>query len=759
MSLRLTLRRERAACVRVRATKHCARFGASTAVALLLMVMALALLPSCGGGGGGAIVAPPPPQPPPAPAPLAITTTTIDSLVGGTTSAMLSATGGRPPYTWSLNAGSQLPPGLTLASSGIINGQVSYPGTSTIVVSVRDSANGVATGQLSIRAAPLLLFQTSGNLPSTTAGSPYNVRIAASGGIPPYRFVDLFGGTDRPPGVTLQNDGTISGTVDPGAVPRAYSFHVQMTDSALPPQTRQNFYTIRVVTQLDSAFFGSTSVPLNRPFSSQQWIVGGQPPYVSQLIGALPSGVSFDPASGFLGGIPTQSGTFFVTLRVTDASSPPTQFSTPWFVQVFDPLAISTTSLPDEAQGVPARGSILVSGGTFPWGMRVISGNLPPGLQLVPTMNPPSLFALSGSATELGVFTFTIEAIDSTDQPFTVTKTLSTRVVPALTFSAPAALPEALEGNSYTHSFSAASGVPPYAWRGLFLPGWLSMDSSSGTLSGTPGVTDARGFSFDVEVSDSTSPPQPVRRSVSLNVVEILRMRTTSLPNVRQGETIRLGLARTGGTPPFQWSVVSGSFPPGVSMNSSGEIVGTPPTVGASSFLVEVRDAGTTFPQVAQQALTLDVVNLPGRNDSIATATPVSNGRYGASISPHVDPIGTAPNPDTDYYRVVANAGAVVSLEVFADRLSPPSPMDSVIQIVDGNGIQFQTCNPFGPVGAFFSACLNDDNPNVSTLDSILHFQVPGAPGTPVTFYVRVLDWSGDARPDFRYEISITGAN
>jgi hypothetical protein len=44
-------------------------------------------------------------------------------------------------------------------------------------------------------------------------------------------------------------------------------------------------------------------------------------------------------------------------------------------------------------------------------------------------------------------------------------------------------------------------------------------------------------------------------------------------------------------------------------------------------------------------------------------------------------------------------------------------------------------------------------------LDSFLRFLVPGTPGTPVTFYVRVLDWSGDARPDFRYEISISGAN
>ena len=42
-------------------------------------------------------------------------------------------------------------------------------------------------------------------------------------------------------------------------------------------------------------------------------------------------------------------------------------------------------------------------------------------------------------------------------------------------------------------------------------------------------------------------------------------------------------------------------------------------------------------------------------------------------------------------------------------------------------------------------------NPNTKTAD--LYFQVPGA-GT-VTFYVRVFDYRGDARPDFLYELAI----
>jgi hypothetical protein len=32
-------------------------------------------------------------------------------------------------------------------------------------------------------------------------------------------------------------------------------------------------------------------------------------------------------------------------------------------------------------------------------------------------------------------------------------------------------------------------------------------------------------------------------------------------------------------------------------------------------------------------------------------------------------------------------------------------------------------------------------------------------PGTSTTMYIRVLDWSGSARPDFVYDLSVSGIN
>jgi microsomal dipeptidase-like Zn-dependent dipeptidase len=61
-------------------------------------------------------------------------------------SQTLTATGGTPPYKWSLQSGSSLPPGLALSQAGVISGTPSSPsgGATTFTVQVQDSATPVA---------------------------------------------------------------------------------------------------------------------------------------------------------------------------------------------------------------------------------------------------------------------------------------------------------------------------------------------------------------------------------------------------------------------------------------------------------------------------------------------------------------------------------------------------------------------------------------------------------------------------------------
>jgi hypothetical protein len=64
-------------------------------------------------------------------------------------------------------------------------------------------------------------------------------------------------------------------------------------------------------------------------------------------------------------------------------------------------------------------------------------------------------------------------------------------------------------------------------------------------------------------------------------------------------------LAVTGGTPPFTWSIASGTLPAGLSLNpQSGLIAGTPTAATAATFTVQVADA---VARTAQRAFSLTV--------------------------------------------------------------------------------------------------------------------------------------------------------
>jgi hypothetical protein len=274
-----------------------------------------------------------------------------------------------------------------------------------------------------------------------------------------------------------------------------------------------------------------------------------------------------------------------------------------------------------------------------------------------------------------------------------------------------------------------------------------------------------------VRLQDSASPPQTAQSTLTFTITPIPPVIANGiLPDGVVGKAYSWGLAARNGQPPFAWSLIAGAFPPGLTLDSLGLIHGTPTTAGSYTFGLQISDSFTP-PDTTQANATITVHAQPlGRNDSIATATPLTNGTYNASIGPYSDP--TTTGPDSDYYKLTANPGATVSLTIYAARLFPPSRLDSVIEILDGTGTRFQTCKD--PASAFLGpplvpdpnpndyndACINDDDPFTGTLDSSLSFQVPGTPGgPPVTFYVHVLDWRGDARPDLVYQIQVSGAN
>ncbi len=181
--------------------------------------------------------------------------------------------------------------------------------------------------------------------------------------------------------------------------------------------------------------------------------------------------------------------------------------------------------------------------------------------------------------------------------------------------------------------------------------------------------------------------------------------------------------------------------------------------VGTFDLTVQVSDPGPPAQTSDPVTLQLIVAGNLGRNNSPATATMLSNGTYQASISPVADPPTGVVNPDSDYYVLTANPGTTVTIEIMAQRLSPFSPLNSVIEIVDAGNNRLSICSRFPAIGSFDRACVNDDLQQGISTDSKLNMKVPDADPGPLTFYVHVLDWRGDARPDLLYTITISGAN
>src|SRR5262249_6756373 len=91
-------------------------------------------------------------------------------------SQSLIATGGTPPYTWSISSGA-LPPDLTFSADGTITGTPSATGTSDFAVTVRDSASNTARQTLSITVIAADALNRSGTLAHIAAGGWWDTTI------------------------------------------------------------------------------------------------------------------------------------------------------------------------------------------------------------------------------------------------------------------------------------------------------------------------------------------------------------------------------------------------------------------------------------------------------------------------------------------------------------------------------------------------------------------------------------------------------
>jgi hypothetical protein len=167
-------------------------------------------------------------------APLQATTASLPNGTNGTAyNFSLAASGGQPPYSWSVTPGYAGPPGnLTLNPNGTITGTPTNTGTFYFEARVTDVAASFADSSLlslTVVNPPLQpLTMTTASLPNAQQGAVYTNQLQAAGGQLPYVWSLSPGSLSLPPNLNLSTNGVISGT---SATNGTFFFIARVTDA------------------------------------------------------------------------------------------------------------------------------------------------------------------------------------------------------------------------------------------------------------------------------------------------------------------------------------------------------------------------------------------------------------------------------------------------------------------------------------------------------------------------------------------------
>jgi large repetitive protein len=447
------------------------------------------------------------------------------------------------------------------------------------------------------------------------AGVPYSFQMMATGGIGAYTWA----ATGLPTGLSITPSGPTGGVIS-GTTTTAGEFtNVRVTVRDILSNQADRTFTLTVYAQLGISTATLPGGMVNSAYPPQTLTpTGGVAPYSWSLPAgsSLPAGLTLSPA-GVISGTPTTAGTTNFTVRVDDGSM---QTATrPLSIAISPPtLAITTTSLPPGTVGTAYSQTLTATGGVPPFGWSLSAGSLPQGL----TLSPAGV--ISGTPTSAGTSNFTVRVDDNTPQtafrPLTIVIS-----APPLSITTTSLAP-GMAGVSYSQNLSATGGTPPYSWSVTgsgSLPQGLTL-SSGGALTGTP--TSAGTFTFTARVADNGS--QADTRSLSITISPpTLEIATTSLPSGTVGIDYSQNLSATGGTPPYGWSLQSGSsLPSGLMLSPSGTISGRPTAAGNSNFTVTVTDSGS---QSRSQTLSI-TISPPVLS---VTTTSLPSGTVGAAYS------------------------------------------------------------------------------------------------------------------------------
>ena len=434
-----------------------------------------------------------------------------------------------PGVTWAITSGpgSLVNPTATSVTFQAEPPPIAAPAMTTITAT--STTNASLKGSITITTNPTPTVTTTSLNPATEFSAASGEQLNSSGGSG-HKLWALAGGTTPPPGLTLNADGSVTGT--PTGPKGNFNFQVTVTDGATPPLTSPVAMVSIMIAWPPAPAINPTSLP-NAPQGSayNQTITAsqGHPPYTLAVSGTPPTSLgltdTINNAAGTLSitGMPSAAvGTAAnFTLTITDSSNPPQVVPFPLSVTVGQaaPLAFSGSTLSPATDGTAYPTQLVsASGGLQPYTYTITGGSLPHGMN---GAQSGSSFQFSGTPNDVAqMYSLTVQVKDSSNpqQVKSATFNLTVNPAPALTLTpSNAALPAATVGNMYTQAIMAGGGIPPYSFTitNNTLPGTLTImpgngpgsgaNSATETISGTPTAAETTD-GVTIEVSDSSFP-------------------------------------------------------------------------------------------------------------------------------------------------------------------------------------------------------------------------------------------------------------
>jgi hypothetical protein len=330
------------------------------------------------------------------------------------------------PYQFTILGGA-LPPGLSLALSGLISGTPTEAGSYSFWVNLGDqnppsaswcvpansqrefTINVSRTGPPSPVPPPIIqpppappLTITSTSAPGGEVDLAYGASLAATGGVGTKTW--SLGAGKLPPGLTLSTGGRISGTPTAAG---AYDFTITVHAGTSSASKRLRITVIPgiAVNALPVVPPGEVRAPYKASVATILGLTGGAPPYRFVPVSGFPFGIGFDPSAGTIFGLPRQEGTLSLTISIVDANRATKQVTLP--LVVLPRIHIVPIDLHRGHVRRPYRATVAVTGGQDPlWNISV--GTLPPGLGLDSTTG-----VISGVPRRRGTYPFVVSVHDA----------------------------------------------------------------------------------------------------------------------------------------------------------------------------------------------------------------------------------------------------------------------------------------------------------------------------------------------------------